>query len=68
MIADSVITCPKCGHQSREQMPVDACQFFYDCKGCGARLKPLSGHCCVYCSYGSVRCPPMQAGESCCGV
>lgn len=24
-------------------MPTDACQFFYDCKGCGARLKPESG-------------------------
>src|SRR6185436_5275342 len=25
-----------------EHMPMDACQFFYDCKGCGERLKPLS--------------------------
>ena len=22
-------------------MPTDACQFFYDCKGCGERLKPI---------------------------
>ena len=29
-------------------MPTDACQFFYDCKGCGARLKPKPGDCCVF--------------------
>src|SRR5664280_686164 len=33
----STLTCPKCGHQSVETMPTDACQFFYDCKGCGER-------------------------------
>src|SRR6185312_9837000 len=40
-------------------MPTDACQYFYDCKGCGALLKPLPGDCCVFCSYGSVPCPPV---------
>jgi len=47
-------------------MPMDACQFFYDCKGCGAILRPLPGDCCVYCSYGDVKCPPIQKGDSCC--
>ena len=48
-------------------MPTDACVFFYDCKGCGERLKPLPGSCCVFCSYGSVPCPPIQEGlEPCC--
>ena len=42
MIEQSTITCPKCGHQTVEHMPMDACQFFYGCKGCGERLKPLS--------------------------
>jgi transposase-like protein len=63
MDLQSVLTCPKCGHQSVETMPIDACQFFYDCKGCGARLKPLEGDCCVFCSYGSLPCPPMQTGR-----
>jgi hypothetical protein len=44
-------------------MPTDACQFFYDCKGCGALLRPEQGHCCVFCSYGTVPCPPVQAGR-----
>jgi len=64
MIEVSTITCPKCGHQAVEKMPTDACQFFYDCKGCGERLKPKPGDCCVYCSYGSVPCPPMQTVRS----
>ena len=61
LIAESILTCPKCGHRATETMPTDACQFFYDCKGCGERLKPLPGDCCVFCSYGSVPCPPIQA-------
>ena len=64
MIEDSTITCPQCGHQTTERMPQDACQLFYDCKGCGQRLKPKPGDCCVFCSYGSVSCPPIQAERS----
>jgi len=65
-VLQSRITCPKCGAQSEETMPTNACLFFYDCPACHVRLKPLEGHCCVFCSYGSVPCPPMQSGESCC--
>jgi len=66
-IPDSTITCPECGHKETETMPTDACQWFYECKGCGVLLKPLKGDCCVYCSYGTVPCPPIQQGtNSCC--
>ena len=58
----STLTCPHCGHQATETMPTDACVAFYDCKGCGATLRPLPGSCCVFCSYGSVPCPPIQEG------
>ncbi len=56
----SVITCPECAFQQEEEMPADACLFYYDCKGCGALLKPRAGDCCVFCSYGSLKCPPEQ--------
>ena len=56
----STITCPSCGHQSMETMPSDACQFFYECKGCGTLLRPKAGDCCVFCSYGDAPCPPIQ--------
>ncbi|WP_081639561.1 GDCCVxC domain-containing (seleno)protein [Euryhalocaulis caribicus] len=60
----STITCPDCGHPEQETMPLDACQFFYDCKGCGALLRPENGDCCVFCSYGTVPCPPIQAARA----
>ena len=56
----STITCPHCGHPQSETMPTDFCQFFYDCKGCAELLKPKPGDCCVFCSYGTVPCPPIQ--------
>ncbi len=65
-VLQSTITCPHCGHCKEETMPTNACIFFYDCLACGARLKPKAGHCCVFCSHGSVPCPPIQVGESCC--
>lgn len=48
-------------------MPTDACLFFWACPGCGTRHKPKAGDCCVFCSYGSVPCPPVQAERGCCG-
>jgi hypothetical protein len=66
---ESLLTCPHCGHQKLETMPEDACQWFYECSHCHALLKPRPGDCCVYCSYGSVPCPPVQksGGKECCG-
>jgi hypothetical protein len=63
----STITCPECGQTAEETMPTDACQWFYQCRHCSAVLKPKPGDCCVYCSYGTVPSPPIQAGSSCCG-
>lgn len=65
-ILESELTCPGCGHRSRERMPTDQCRFFHECAACGLLLRPLPGHCCVFCSYGSRKCPPMQAGGGCC--
>ena len=60
----SMITCPECGHMVTETMPTDACLYFYDCKGCGIRLMPKPGDCCVFCSYGDVPCPPIQVARA----
>lgn len=56
----SVITCPICGYSKEEKMPEDACQFFYECENCKTVLKPKDGDCCVYCSYGTEKCPSKQ--------
>jgi hypothetical protein len=66
VVLESVLTCPLCGHVKSETMPVDACQYFYECENCKALLAPRPGDCCVFCSYGSVPCPPLQRANSCC--
>jgi len=65
-ILESTITCPECGHQKEETMPIDSCQFFYECTSCHAVLRPKEEDCCVFCSYGDVKCPPIQKDDSGC--
>ena len=60
----SVLTCPACGHTQALEMPTDACVFFHACTGCGVVLRPKKGDCCVFCSYGSAACPPVQANPA----
>jgi len=66
LVLESVLTCPACGHRSVERMPENACIHFHECAACGALLTPKAGDCCVFCSYGSVACPPVQAEHGCC--
>lgn len=66
IVLGSTIKCPNCGHKEEETMPTNACLYFYECKDCGVLLKPHKGDCCVFCSYGDVPCPPIQAEKECC--
>jgi hypothetical protein len=77
MIAlQSNITCPACEYSATETMPIDACQVRYSCRCCSYEMRPKADDCCVFCSYGSVACPPVQeeragvpgAISNCCGV
>ena len=69
----STLTCPECGHRATEEMPTNACQYFYDCRGCGTMLRPKAGDCCVFCSFADMPCPPIQQARQsgtaagCCG-
>ncbi|WP_430232119.1 GDCCVxC domain-containing (seleno)protein [Nitrosomonas communis] len=53
IIFESDLTCPYCGFIKREAMSINSCQYFYKC---GALLRPKPGNCCVFCSYGTVKC------------
>jgi len=66
-ILKSTIVCPSCGHPKEETMPTDACQWLYECESCRTILRPKLGDCCVFCSFGSVKCPPMQKQHGSCG-
>ena len=63
---ESILTCPACGFCKAETMPTEACQFFYECTNCKTVLRPKDGDCCVFCSFGSVKCPPKQREGNCC--
>ena len=56
----SVLQCPHCGFKAIETMPVEACVAFHPCSACGRTIRPRPGHCCVFCSWGTVPCPPEQ--------
>jgi len=58
----SELRCPHCSHAELLAMPTDACVILHRCSGCGALLRPKAGDCCVFCSHGTVPCPPVQLG------
>jgi TusA-related sulfurtransferase len=66
VINRSDLTCPECGHSESLEMPDNPCIFFHKCAECKTLLRPKEGDCCVFCSYGDVACPPIQAGDDCC--
>lgn len=65
MILTSELRCPHCGEGEVMPMPTDACLFFHTCSSCGVLIRPNAGDCCVFCSFGTVACPPMQGGAGC---
>jgi hypothetical protein len=64
-----LITCHECGTISMEEVPENACLYFYECIDCGTVMRPKPGDCCVFCSYGDCVCLPKLAevGLTCCG-
>jgi hypothetical protein len=65
IVLKSIIICPECGYQREEIMLTKSCQFFYECENCKTVLKPNEEDCCVYCSFGTVACPPKQENKNC---
>ncbi|MCE3225607.1 MAG: hypothetical protein K0S32_158 [Bacteroidetes bacterium] len=54
------ITCPECKFKKTETLPTEICQLVYTCSNCNKELKPKEGDCCVFCSYGTHKCPSKQ--------
>ena len=57
---ETEMTCPKCGFKKMVTMPTDVCVLKYTCEKCKAEMFPKKGDCCVYCTYGTKKCPSMQ--------
>ncbi|MDX1487208.1 MAG: GDCCVxC domain-containing (seleno)protein [Acidiferrobacterales bacterium] len=58
-----MLRCPYCGFERRERMPNDACLIACQCKKCRLNLKPKAGDSCIFCSFGTVPCPSVQAAR-----
>ncbi|MFI5203225.1 MAG: GDCCVxC domain-containing (seleno)protein [Flavobacteriales bacterium] len=56
----SEITCPECGYKKTLTMPTETCLIKYTCEKCKTVLYPKDKDCCVFCSYGSKKCPSEQ--------
>ncbi len=56
----SVLTCPICRSQREEVMSPVTALLTYECRSCHEVLRPKPDDCCVFCSYGSVKCPRAQ--------
>ena len=56
----SEITCPECKFKKTEMLPTDVCLIKYTCDNCKAVFYAKDGDCCVFCSYGTHKCPSKQ--------
>ena len=61
IIYRNTLCCPNCNHTQSEDMPALDKTRFYQCEDCNEIVKARESDCCVYCSYGEVKCPPTQA-------
>ena len=43
IVLHSTITCPSCSSKTTEEMPTDACQFFWECPKCSSVIRPIAG-------------------------
>ena len=55
-----VITCPACGKGTPEKMSRETLKRVFHCPHCLTWLAPKPGDHCIFDSYGSVKCPPLQ--------
>ena len=60
MILKSTIKCLECGFEKEETIPNDYCLIFYTCTSCDTLLERKPGTCCIFCSYGDVKCLSKQ--------
>ena len=56
----SSVQCPVCGTVEQRGMPIESPLRIYHCPQCKSWLSPKKGDHCIFDSYGSVPCAPIQ--------
>ncbi len=68
VVLRSTLPAPSVGTGRRRSLPSTRARGSPSARAAHGAASP-GGDCCVYCSYGTSKCPPMQAGTSqCSGV
>jgi hypothetical protein len=60
LVVKTRIKCPYCGIEKGEEMPLYIRTRSYLCEYCKKTIEPKKNECCVFCSYGSIKCPQAQ--------
>jgi hypothetical protein len=56
----STITCPACSETVTHTMSTESVKKVYHCQKCLTWVAAKHGDHCIYDSYGSTKCPPLQ--------
>lgn len=54
------LTCPECASSQNVEMLESGYSYAYQCDNCSEIIEKKEESCCVYCSYGEVKCPSQQ--------
>ena len=54
------LVCPECGAKQKVEMLETGYSYAYQCDSCLEIIEKKEDDCCVYCSYGEVKCPSEQ--------
>ena len=60
VVKHCVLTCPVCKNRTQEFMVSESLKLVFQCPACLTWLSPKKNDHCIYDSYGSVNCPPIQ--------
>jgi hypothetical protein len=60
---ETILSCPYCGKQQRVFMSLSGVKSSLYCFFCEQKIFSKDGVCCVFCSYGSAKCPVAQEKE-----
>jgi hypothetical protein len=60
VLGKNALTCPDCGSKQNVEMLESGYSYAYQCDSCSEIIEKKHESCCVYCSYGEVKCPEEQ--------
>jgi len=59
----TILKCPHCNKEQQATMPEKGRKMAQDCRYCNETISAIEGSHCVFCSYGSIKCPIAQRIE-----